>query len=331
MQNEIKNLLNISKKQIEQVNDIIIENMQSDIPLIPELAGYLINAGGKRIRPILVCVSYGLFKDKQTDNDINHIPLYSACVEFIHTATLLHDDVVDESDLRRGQKTAHNIWGNQAAVLVGDFLFSRAFQLMVDANNSKATKILANASTKLAEGEILQLLTTNNLNTTEDKYIEMISAKTAVLFSASCKIGALLAGANEQDCQKLNNYGENLGIAFQMIDDALDYLQNNNEIDKNIGDDFKEGKITMPLLKVLQDGNDDEQKFLVRCIKKMQQNENDLETMLSYINKYDAIEYTLNKALKYAKIAKQSIANFPNNDYKKALIEAVDYAVKRVK
>ena len=331
MQNEIKNLLNISKKQIEQVNDIIIENMQSDIPLIPELAGYLINAGGKRIRPILVCVSYGLFKDKQTDNDINHIPLYSACVEFIHTATLLHDDVVDESDLRRGQKTAHNIWGNQAAVLVGDFLFSRAFQLMVDANNSKATKILANASTKLAEGEILQLLTTNNLNTTEYKYIEMISAKTAVLFSASCKIGALLAGANEQDCQKLNNYGENLGIAFQMIDDALDYLQDNNEIDKNIGDDFKEGKITMPLLKVLQDGNDDEQKFLVRCIKKMQQNENDLETMLSYINKYDAIEYTLNKALKYAKIAKQSIANFPNNDYKKALIEAVDYAVKRVK
>jgi len=305
--------------------------MQSDIPLIPELAGYLINAGGKRIRPILVCVSYGLFKDKKTDNDINHIPLYSACVEFIHTATLLHDDVVDESDLRRGQKTAHNIWGNQAAVLVGDFLFSRAFQLMVDANNSKATKILANASTKLAEGEILQLLTTNNLNTTEDKYIEMISAKTAVLFSASCKIGALLAGANEQDCQKLNNYGENLGIAFQMIDDALDYLQDNNEIDKNIGDDFKEGKITMPLLKVLQDGNDDEQKFLVRCIKKMQQNENDLETMLSYINKYNAIEYTLNKALKYAKIAKQSIADFPNNDYKKALIEAVDYAVKRAK
>lgn len=331
MQNKIKNLLDISKQQMQQVNDIIIKNMQSDITLIPELAGYLINSGGKRIRPMLVCASYGLFKDKQTDSNINHIPLYSACVEFIHTATLLHDDVVDESDLRRGKKTAHNIWGNQATVLVGDFLFSRAFQLMSNADNTEATKILADASSKLAEGEMLQLLTTNNLHTTKDEYIKMISSKTAVLFSASCKVGALLAGATEQDRQKLSDFGKNLGIAFQMIDDALDYLENNDEIDKNIGDDFKEGKITMPLLKVLQDGNDEEKKFLVRCIENMQQEEKDLKTMLQYISKYDAIQYTLSQALKYSELAKQSLTYFENNDYKIALIDAVDYAVKRAK
>ncbi|MGB1360700.1 MAG: polyprenyl synthetase family protein [Alphaproteobacteria bacterium] len=324
MQNEIKTLLDISKDDMEKVNDIIIDNMRSDVPLIPQLAGYLINAGGKRIRPMLLCVVAGLLNNKS-----DKAPLFAGCVEFIHTATLLHDDVIDESDMRRGKETANNVWGNQATVLVGDFLFSRAFQLMAGSNQTDATQELANASSRLAEGEIMQLLTTNNLKTTTDEYIEMIGAKTAVLFSASCKVGAILAGADKTTQEKLYKFGENLGIAFQMIDDALDYADDNDQMDKNIGDDFKEGKITMPLLKVLNDGDTQVKEFLTRTIEKMEQTEDDLQTMLSYIKKYDAIKYTLDSAIKYGELAKEQLNDLPDGNHKTALIEAVDYAVKR--
>ena len=324
MQNEIKTLLNITESDMNSVNDIIIKNMQSDVPLIPELAGYLISAGGKRIRPMLLCTVAGLFGEKN-----KNAPLFASCVEFIHTATLLHDDVVDESDIRRGQETANTIWGNQATVLVGDFLFSRAFKLMADSGCETATQILADASTRLAEGEIMQLLTTNNLNTTEDEYIEMIGAKTAVLFSASCRVGGILSGADETTCDKLYKFGEYLGIAFQMIDDALDYMADNEAIDKNIGDDFKEGKITMPLLKVLNDGDEKVKEFLTRTVANLEQTDEDLQTMMGYIKQFDAIKYTLDNAIKYADLAKAQIADLPESENKTALIEAVNYAVKR--
>ena len=324
MQNEIKTLLSITETDMGEVNDIIIKNMQSDVPLIPELAGYLISAGGKRIRPMLLCTCAGLFGKKN-----KNAPLFASCVEFIHTATLLHDDVVDESDIRRGQDTANTIWGNQATVLVGDFLFSRAFKLMADSGCESSTQILADASTRLAEGEIMQLLTTNNLNTSEAEYIEMIGAKTAVLFSASCRVGGILSGADEATCDKLYKFGEYLGIAFQMIDDALDYMADNTAIDKNIGDDFKEGKITMPLLKVLNDGDEEVKEFLTRTVANLEQTDKDQQTMLEYIKQYDAIKYTLDNAIKYAKLAKAQIADFPESENKTALIEAVNYAVKR--
>ena len=320
----IDTLLTLTKDDMSAIDTLILENMQSEVPLIPQLAGYLISAGGKRLRPMLTIATA-----KMCGDDSNLAPLYGTCVEFIHTATLLHDDVVDESDLRRGKASANTVWGNQATVLVGDFLFSRAFQLMSNADNSPATSVLADASARLAEGEILQLLTTSNVNTTMDEYLDMIGAKTAVLFAAASKTGGVLANADAQKQQALYNFGEFLGVAFQMIDDALDYDGNASDTGKNIGDDFKEGKITLPLLHVIKNADVSEKEFLHRCIVEKKQTNDDMETMQGLISKYSAIEATYNQANIYGKKAQNALDIFPDSVYKSALCEAVDYAIKR--
>lgn len=238
--NAVVRLRALVESEMTGVNDVIIDRMESPVEMIPNLAGHLINSGGKRLRPMLTLASSKLCGyDGQA-----HIQL-AAAVEFIHTATLLHDDVIDESDLRRGKPTANTIWGNKATVLVGDFLFSRAFQLMVKAENLQALDILSKAAAVIAEGEVMQLITANNTATTEDAYLEVIAAKTAALFEAASRVGAVIAGRNDGAEEALLSYGRNLGIAFQLVDDALDYSGMQAKLGKAVGDDFREGKVTL--------------------------------------------------------------------------------------
>ena len=326
----IESILNLSKPDMQQVDDLIIAHMQSDIPLIPQLAGYLIHAGGKRIRPMLSCISARMC-GINTHRQIQQTAIYATCVEFIHTATLLHDDVIDNSDMRRGHPSAHTVWGNQATVLVGDFLFSRAFDLMANSDVPSATQVLSNASCRLAEGEILQLQTTQNLHTSIAKYLAMIEAKTAVLFAAAAKVGGVIARQNTAVCNALYAYGENLGVAFQMVDDALDYHADADTMGKNIGDDFREGKTTLPVLTVWENATDTEKEFLNRTFAQGQQQQSDFKTMLELIEKYNALQTTFDMAKKYGDKAKQSLQQIPvQNAYKDALITMVDYAIYRV-
>ncbi len=326
----VDKILHLSKTDMDVVNSLIIKNMQSDVPLIPQLAAHLIDAGGKRLRPMLTCLTARMCGIDMDIIQQNQTTLYATCVEFIHTATLLHDDVIDESDIRRGQQSAHKVWGNQATVLVGDFLFSRAFDLMATAENTRATQVLSNASCRLAEGEILQLSTTQNMNTTIHMYLDMIKAKTAVLFAAAAKIGGVISNQPMPICDTLYMYGESLGVAFQMIDDALDYSVNGDTIGKNVGDDFKEGKITLPVLAVMENCTPNEKQFLTCTMGDRQQTEGDFEIMMGLMEKYDAIPYTLDMAKTYGDKAKQSLQSLPyDNDYKHALSEMVDYSIHR--
>ncbi len=326
-------ILDLSKADMDKVNALILDNMQSDVTVIPELAGYLIAAGGKRIRPMLTCMTArmcGVHTKTKTETALHQIPLYATCIEFIHTATLLHDDVIDESHMRRGQQSAHKIWGNKATVLVGDFLFARAFDLMANANNPAATQVLSHASRHLAEGEMLQLLNTQNMDTTIDMYLHTIKAKTAVLFAAAAKVGGVISNQSAAICDTLYTYGESLGTAFQMIDDALDYSANDATIGKNSGDDFKEGKITLPVLTVMEKCTADETHFLTRTIGNRQQTDGDFAKMCTLIEKYDAIAHTLDMAKTYGDKAKQNLHALPfNNTYTAALADMIDYAIYR--
>ena len=250
--------------ELEQVNAIILDKMQSEVSLIPELARHIIAAGGKRIRPILTLLAARLCGYRG-----NRQLSLAACVEFIHTATLLHDDVVDDSGLRRGSATANAVWGNKAPVLVGDFLFSRAFQLMVADGSLRVLDILSSASAVIAEGEVQQLITSNDTSTTEDAYLEVIAAKTGALFRAACQIGAVVAERPAAEETALAAYGDNLGIAFQLIDDALDYSSHQEQMGKSVGDDFREGKITLPVLVAFARGSDAERDFWRRVLEDM--------------------------------------------------------------
>ena len=250
-------LMKLVTQDLDKVNATILEHMQSPVHLIPQLAGHLIAAGGKRLRPMLTLGTAALCQYSGE----RHIKL-AACVEFIHTATLLHDDVVDASELRRGKSTANSVWGNQPSVLVGDFLFSRAFQLMVSDGSLHVLKLLSNASAVIAEGEVHQLLTTNDTSTSESDYLEVIQSKTAELFSAAARIGAVVADRPKIEEEALAAYGTNLGVAFQLVDDALDYSARQAELGKTIGDDFSEGKITLPVILAFRRGNEEEKKFL---------------------------------------------------------------------
>ena len=259
--NPLETLSKALHEDLAAVNAIILDRMKSDIPLIPQLAGHLIAAGGKRIRPVLTLASAALFGYKGTRQH-----KLSACVEFIHTATLLHDDVVDDSDQRRGRASANALFGNEAAVLVGDFLFSRSFQLMVEDGSLDVLRILSNASAVIAEGEVLQLSTANNLETTEDQYMQVIRSKTAELFAAACEVGAVVAGRAPAECLTMREYGMCLGVAFQISDDVLDYAASEERLGKSIGDDFREGKMTLPVIKALEGATPGERKFWHRCI-----------------------------------------------------------------
>ena len=311
-------------EDLAEVNDVILSRMHSRVPLIPELAGHIIAAGGKRLRPLIVLACARLCGYAGS----RHVRL-SACVEFIHTATLLHDDVVDDSGLRRGNATANAVWGNQASVLVGDFLFSRAFQLMVEDGSLRVLDILSSASAVIAEGEVLQLLTTNDTATTEDAYLEVISAKTAALFAAAARLGAVAADRPRTEEAALESFGRNLGIAFQLADDVLDYSAHEATLGKTVGDDFREGKITLPIVLAFRRGADPERAFWQRTLEDGERTDADLEQAIAYLDARDALADTLERARHYGAKARDALGIFPESEIKRILLDVVDFCVDR--
>ncbi|MBL4721950.1 MAG: polyprenyl synthetase family protein [Alphaproteobacteria bacterium] len=311
-------------EDLVKVNQLIVDKMDSPVPLIPQLAGHLIASGGKRLRPMLTLAAAKLC-DYQGDRQIN----LAACVEFIHTATLLHDDVVDASDLRRGQDSANAVWGNQASVLVGDFLFSRAFQLMVKDGSLNVLRILSNASATIAEGEVLQLLTVNDTETSESAYFDVIRAKTATLFAAAAEIGAVVAERPEVEQEALDNYGMNFGVAFQIVDDVLDYSAEQEKLGKTIGDDFREGKITLPVILSWLRGDDTERTFWRRTLADLEQEEGDLEHAIGIMNSHHALSDSIARARHYGAMAKDALGIFPDQPIKQSMTGLVDFCIDR--
>ena len=320
----LDHLVSLVAEDLREVNRVILMNMDSDVALIPTLAGHIIASGGKRLRPMLTLASAKMCGYSGT----RHVNL-AACVEFIHTATLLHDDVVDESNLRRGSETANALWGNKPSVLVGDFLFSRAFQLSVSDGSLKVLAILANTSAVLAEGEVMQLMTSNDTETSESAYLEVITSKTAILFAAACQFGAVVAERPSVEEESLKNYGLNLGIAYQLVDDALDYSSRETVLGKKIGDDFRDGKITLPVVLSFRRGNDEERDFWNRTMVEGEQLEEDFKHALVLINRHNAIRDTLERARHYGAVARDSLEIFPDCAEKDALRETVDFCIRR--
>ena len=306
------------------VNSVILARMQSQIPLIPELAGHLIAGGGKRMRPMLTLASAKLLDYSGT----RHHKL-AASVEFIHTATLLHDDVVDVSALRRGRRTANVIWGNPASVLVGDFLFSRSFELMVEDGSLKVLKILSNASAVIAEGEVNQLTAQRQISTGEDKYLDIIGAKTAALFAAACRIAAVVAERDEAVELALDSYGRNLGIAFQLVDDAIDYASDGETMGKDVGDDFRDGKVTLPVILAYARGSEADRTFWKDAIEGRRISDDDLAQAKVLLVETGAITDTMARARHYGRRAIDALGSFAPSTAKAALIEAVEFAISR--
>ena len=313
---------------LEACNRAIVERMASPVSLIPQLAAHIVAAGGKRIRPVLTLAASRLCGYPAYPRGTRHVGL-AACVEFIHTATLLHDDVVDASGLRRGLASANAVFGNKASVLVGDFLFARSFQLMTDDGSLRVLDILSSASATIAEGEVLQMVTQNDLSTQEDRYLEVIHGKTAALFSAACRIGAVIADRPSAEEEALDAYGTNLGMAFQLADDALDYAADQAALGKAVGDDFREGKITLPVLAAYAAGDEPEREFWRRTIERSEQDDGDLETALGLIERRHATEATLARAARFAGRAREALTIFPDSETRRALMEAADYTVSR--
>ena len=309
---------------IKAVNALIVRHMDSPVDLIPQLAGHIIAGGGKRLRPMLTLGSARMCGYQGS----RHLGL-AASVEFIHTATLLHDDVVDESDLRRGLASANAVWGNKASVLVGDFLFSRAFQLMVADGSLEVLDILSHASAVIAEGEVMQLITTNDTETGEPAYLDVIKAKTAQLFAAACKIGTVVAERPKVEEEALDTFGMNLGIAFQMIDDVLDYSAKQATLGKTVGDDFKEGKISLPVILAFHRGNDDDRKFWRRTLEDQEQTEGDLEHAIHLMEKHSALEDSVERARHYGAIARDALGIFADSPHKNAFIKLIDFCIER--
>ncbi len=320
----VERLHTLVSHDMDATDRLIHERMGSAVTLIPDLARHLIDSGGKRLRPMLTLAAARLGGYDGTA----HIRL-AAAVEFIHTATLLHDDVVDVSTLRRGKVTANIVWGNKPSVLVGDFLFSRAFQLMVETNSLRVLDILAGASAIIAEGEVMQLKSANNLGATEGHYLEVVSAKTAALFSAAAESGALISGRESDFVAALRNYGQNLGIAFQLVDDALDYSGRQALMGKSVGDDFREAKVTLPIILAYARADEAAQRFWKRAIESGQQSEADLERAITMVEETGAISETMARARHYADEARASLASLPGSDIRSALSDIADFCVER--
>ena len=311
---------------MEAVNALIAERMVSKhAPRIPEVTRHLVEAGGKRLRPMLTLAAARLCG---YDGPYHHH--LAATVEFIHTATLLHDDVVDESGQRRGRPTANLLWDNKSSVLVGDYLFSRSFQLMVETGNLRVLDILANASATIAEGEVLQLTAAQDLKTDEAIYLQVVRGKTAALFSAATEVGGVIAGADETVVKALFDYGDKLGIAFQIVDDLLDYEGDTQATGKNIGDDFRERKLTLPVIKAVANADEAERAFWTRTIEKGKQDEGDLDHALALLAKHDALIDTRKDALAYIDQAKTAMARAPAHPLRDMLIDLADYVVARI-
>ena len=320
----VDRLTGLVRDDLKHVNDVIIRHMDSPVELIPQLAGHLVASGGKRLRPML---TLGAARLCHYAGD-RHISL-AACVEFIHTATLLHDDVVDESDLRRGEASANALFGNQASVLVGDFLFSRAFELMVEDGSLEILKILSHASSVIAQGEVLQLMTTNDTETDESTYLEVIKSKTAQLFAAACRIGPVIAERPRVEENALESFGMNLGIAFQLIDDVLDYSAKQATLGKTIGDDFREGKISLPVILAYRRGDEQERTFWRRTMEDLQQSKQDLDLAIGLMNRHDALTDSVDRARHYGAIARDALGIFDDSPTKEAFNELIDFCIDR--
>jgi octaprenyl-diphosphate synthase len=309
---------------MERVNATILSRTGSSVQMIPEVANHLIASGGKRLRPILTLATADLCA-YAGDGAVK----LAASVEFMHTATLLHDDVVDESDMRRGSVAARIKWGNEASVLVGDFLLGQAFRMMVEVGSLKALDILSAAATVIAEGEVMQLAAAKNTETTEDEYLAVIRAKTAELFAAACEVGPVIAERPRAEQAACRAYGMNLGIAFQLVDDVLDYGGTSASLGKNVGDDFREGKITLPIVLAFRRGTDEERAFWKRALEEGDVSEDDLATALAILRRHRALEDTLEQARQYGAMARDALGLFPRSPVKQALLQVVDFCIAR--
>ena len=319
---ELKNLLS---NKLDNVEVLIQQKLKSDVNLIEKMSNHHLSSGGKRLRALLTLESAKLTGYNENKRDIN----LAACVELIHSATLLHDDVIDESELRRGKKTTNSIWGNQSSILVGDYLLSRCFEMMVEDGDLEILKLLSSTSAKIAQGEVLQLQHKGEADLLEETYIDIINLKTASLFSAATKTGACLSGSNQKEKKALESYGRNLGLAFQIADDALDYYAKEKLFGKEVGKDFFEGKVTLPLITVFQKGNEEEKNFLNEIMKKKNRTEEDFSETLALINKYKAVEATFKKAEYFVNVSFDALAIFPDTEDKRILQNLTSFSLNR--
>jgi octaprenyl-diphosphate synthase len=320
----ITGLLALVAADMDRVNQTILSRTGSDVATIPEVANHLISSGGKRLRPMLTLATAGLCGYKGA----GHVKL-AASVEFMHTATLLHDDVVDESDMRRGKLAARMLWGNETSVLVGDFLLGQAFKMMVEVGSLPCLDVLSTAATVIAEGEVMQLAVAKDTETSEDDYLAVIRAKTAALFGAAAELGPLLANKPKPEVAACRGYGYNLGIAFQLIDDALDYGGTSAKLGKNIGDDFREGKITLPVVLAFRRGSQQQREFWKRTLERGEIEEGDLEAAITTMHKHRALEDTIERARHYGAMARDALELFPPSEWKFALNDTVDFCIDR--
>jgi octaprenyl-diphosphate synthase len=318
-------LKNLMGNKLSKVEDVIEIKLQSRVNLIKKMSSHHLKSGGKRLRALLTLESAKLTGYEESKRDIN----LAACVELIHSATLLHDDVIDESSMRRGVKTTNSIWGNQSSILVGDYLLSRCFEIMVEDGDLEVLKLLSSTSAKIAQGEVLQLQHKGEADILEETYIDIINLKTASLFSAATKTGACISGSNEKEKKALESYGRNLGLAFQIADDALDYYAKEKLFGKQIGKDFFEGKVTLPLITIFQKGNEEEKEFLTEIMKKEKRNEDDFSETLALINKYKSVEASLKKAEYFVNVSYDSLAIFPDSEDKKILQRLTSFSLNR--
>lgn len=312
------------RDDLHEVNRLIVQRMESHVPLIPTLAGYLIQSGGKRLRPLLTLGCARMCGYTGSD----HVKL-AATVEFIHTATLLHDDVVDESSLRRGQSSANEVWGNKASVLVGDFLFSRAFNLMVEVGDLRILDVLSTASSIIAEGEVMQLANTANLDADEKIYLDIVSSKTAALFAAAAQVGALVAGRDGVEERALETFGRNLGVAFQLVDDALDFKGEQVALGKSLGDDFRECKCTLPIILAYAEGTPEERFFWKRTIEDGNQTDSDFAHAVMILERHKAVSRTIDRARTFIDEARVALSAFPKSPMRSTLNDILDFCVDR--
>jgi octaprenyl-diphosphate synthase len=323
-QQGIERLVELVADDMHRVNELILSRTGSEVKLIPEVAAHLIDSGGKRLRPMLTLAAARLFDYAGS----GHIRL-AASVEFMHTATLLHDDVVDQSDLRRGKAAARMVWGNEASVLVGDFLLGQAFKMMVEVGSMPALEVLSDAAVVIAEGEVMQLVTAQNTATNEDDYLAVIRAKTSALFAAACEVGAIVARRHADERRALRSYGTNLGLAFQLVDDALDYSGMQATLGKRVGDDFRDGKITLPVLLAYRRGSEDERAFWRRCLTERMAGDADLDHAIGLMATHRALEDTVARAMHYGAMARDALEILPKSPARLALADVVDFCVNR--
>jgi octaprenyl-diphosphate synthase len=312
----------LARDDMQAVDRLITTSLETDVALVSQVSRYIVSSGGKRLRPLIVLLAARAFG---YDGE-QHVRA-AAIIEFIHTATLLHDDVVDSSSRRRGQDSANAVFGNQASVLVGDFLYSRAFQMMVDIGSMRVMQILADATNTIAAGEVLQLMNVHDPDTTEDAYRQVIYRKTARLFEAGAQIAAVLTKRPDAEEAAMIEYGRNLGMAFQLVDDALDYDASPEELGKNLGDDLAEGKATLPLIRAMQQGNPAEREVIRNAI--LEGGLDDLKTVRSVIESTGALQYTAARAQEAADVAVGALSEIPDSDYKQALVAIAEFSVRR--